>query len=300
MKRETYISILMLTPWLFLASCSGNGELSDAYGNFEADEVVVSAETSGKVLQVLVKEGQEISVNELLAIVDTTDLILKMDQLTAQRSAIKAQLGSLDAQAAVFKQQKHNLEKDLVRVKAMREDGAATQKQLDDVQGGIALAEKQVASVVAQRAGVIGQLDGFDAQMDQIREMLSRSEVRSPIKGTVLNAFIEAGELAATGKALFKLAKLQRMKLRVFVSGDQLAGLKLGQEVEVLVDKDKKENRKLLGSLSWISQEAEFTPKIIQTKEERVNMVYAIEIIVINDGTLKIGMPGEVNFTSSD
>ena len=296
MIRNAYFPLVITLTALMTISCSGGDDLADAYGNFEAQEVVLSAETSGKVLEVLTEEGQRVTRDQILAVVDTTDLLLKADQLISQRASIVAQLGTLEAQAAVFHQQEKNLERDLVRVKRMKEDGAATQKQLDDILGGISLAEKQAASVRAQRAAILAQADGLDAQLEQIHELRSRSSIRSPIDGTILTIFTEAGELAAPGKALFKLADLDQMILRVYVSGAQLSALQIGQEAEVSVDTVNESLRTLKGSISRIAGEAEFTPRIIQTREERVNMVYAVEIMVVNDGSLKIGMPAEVMF----
>lgn len=296
MNRNPIIFILTFAFLLIFTRCASDEKMSDAYGNFEAEEVIVSAETAGKVLHIAVDEGNALSEGQLIAIIDTTDLHLKSRQLSTQRSAVKSQLKSLEAQAAVFLQQKSNLEKDLVRITAMLEDGAATRKQSDDIKGGIALAEKQAASVEAQRSSILSQIEGIDIQGEELERSIRKALVKSPMKGVVLSRFAEEGELVMPGKALIKIADLYRMKLKVYISGAQLAGLKLGQSVQVIVDKNGKETNALEGKISWISQEAEFTPKIIQTKEERVNMVYAIEVSVINDGHLKIGMPGEVNF----
>ncbi|HRY97426.1 MAG TPA: HlyD family efflux transporter periplasmic adaptor subunit [Bacteroidales bacterium] len=284
---------------LIAASCQRKEPLPDAYGNFEAVETVLSAETSGKVLMVAVEEGDRVAQGQLLAIIDTTDLVIKQSQLQAQLASTLAQLTSLNAQAGVYEQQVQNLSKDLKRTEAMKQEGAATQKQLDDLTGGIALANRQIDAVISQRASVIAQARALEAQQAQVEEMLKRSSVRSPVSATVLNLFTRPGELAAPGKALLKLAGLDTMILRVFLSGSQLSAVQLNQEVEVLVDEADGSLRKLSGRISHIAGEAEFTPKTIQTRDERTDLVYAVEIRVKNDGRLRIGMPAEVR-TSID
>lgn len=298
MKRNTFI-LAPLALLLLLPSCNERENMSDAYGNFEATEVIISAETPGRLLELTVREGDKVSKGGYLASLDTTDLALKRQQLEKQVSATKAKLISLQAQKEVFMQQKTNLGKDLERVKAMKEDGAATQKQLDDIEGAIALAERQAASVESQRTAILRQAEAITLQIREVERNIAKARVTSPIDGTVLTSFAEEGELLAPGKPIVKLADLSVMKLKVYVSGKQLSGISLGQEVEVFTDRDENGLRELRGRVSWISDEAEFTPKIIQTREERVNMVYALEVAVENDGKLKIGMPGEVNFIKS-
>ena len=179
-------------------------------------------------------------------------------------------------------------------------DKAATPKQLDDVNGAIDLVDKQVASINTQNAGIAEEMEVIDRQIAQVNESIRKCYIRNPVKGTVLNKYAEAGEIAAPGRTLYKIADLSVMELKVYVSGSQLPGVKQGEQAEVLIDADKKTNRKLSGIISWISPKAEFTPKIIQTKEERVNLVYGVKIRVPNDGSLKIAMPAEVNFTGKN
>ncbi|MCD4698085.1 MAG: HlyD family efflux transporter periplasmic adaptor subunit, partial [Bacteroidales bacterium] len=175
-------------------------------------------------------------------------------------------------------------------------DGAATQKQLDDITGAIDLIDSQISSIKTQYSAVLSELEVINTQVEQVEESIRKCHIYNPVEGTVLEKYAEENEITTFGKPLYKLADTREMVLRVYVSGLQLAHLKIGQEVEVLVDDDKKTNRSMTGQISWISESAEFTPKIIQTKEERINMVYAIKVRVKNDGSLKIGMPGEVNF----
>lgn len=288
--------LLFLIPLLFLISCNRNQKLSDAYGNFESETVSVSSETAGRILQMNIEEGQVIEQGQLIAVIDTTDLYLKLLQLQAQKKAVAAKNPSVAAQIAVQEQQKANLVIEKNRVQKLLADNAATPKQLDDINGSLSLVDKQIAQIRTQNAGIAEELEVIDRQIVQVKETIRRSYIKSPLSGTVLSKYSETGEVAAPGKVLCKLADLSYLDLKVFVPGSILPKVKLGNKVEVLIDKNEKENQKLEGTVSWISQKAEFTPKIIQTKEERVNLVYAVKIKVKNDGSLKIAMPGEVNF----
>jgi HlyD family secretion protein len=286
--------------WIFIitvfSACSGNQDRSDAYGNFEVDDVIVSAEASGKLLTLNVMEGEKIVKGQLVATIDTSDLILKRKQLKAQKNAVNSNISNITAQIEVQEQQKANLIIDKNRVEKMLKDGAATQKQLDDINGKIDLINKQISSIQTQKSSVLAEQEVINVQIDQVEENLQKCRIKNPIAGVVLDKFAQPGEITAFGKPLYKIASTDPIYIRVYVSGAQLPNIKLGQEVEVLVDKNSASNRKLNGIVSWISESAEFTPKIIQTKEERVNLVYAVKIRVPNDGSLKIGMPGEVNF----
>jgi len=281
-----------------LFSCNGNNEKSDAYGNFEATEIIVSAETNGRILQFNVDEGQELHAGQQVGLIDTTDLYLKIEQLKAQKKAISTRAPGVEAQIEVQIQQKENLDVEKARLDKLFRDKAATQKQLDDITGAIDLVDRQIASIKTQQSGIVEEMEVVQKQIAVTREALNKCHIINPSDGTVLVKYTETGELALPGKSLYKLADLSQMELRVYVSGDQLPGIKIGKKVEVIIDKSNKTNQVLSGTVSWISQKAEFTPKIIQTKEERVNLVYAIKILVPNDGRIKISMPGEVNFKS--
>lgn len=291
MRTVTLVAVLFL-----LVSCNRNGDLSDAYGNFEAVTVSVSAEASGKIMDLRVEEGQTLAAGEVVGYVDTTDQLLKKVQLQAQKSAIATKLSGVNGQIDVQLQQKANLLVEKERITRLLADKAATQKQLDDVNGAIELVERQMASIRTQNAGILEEQIVVDKQIDQVKEAIRKCYIRNPSAGTVLVKYAEPGEVTIPGKVLYKIANMSELELKVYVSGDQLPGVKIGQKVEVLIDNDKKTNRKLEGTVSWISQKAEFTPKIIQTKEERVDLVYAVKVRVPNDGSLKIAMPGEVNF----
>ena len=290
------INLFMLLPLLALISCKGNEKTSDAYGNFESTEITISAQATGEIMQFGLEEGNQLTAGQVIGWIDTTDLVLKKAHMTAQKEAITSKTASLDAQIAVFQQQKTNVLRDKERVEKMFRDGASTQKQVDDITGQIDLIDKQIKSVKAQETSVYSEAATVQKQIAQVEESIRKSTIINPSEGGVLSKYVNAHEIAAIGKPLYKLADLREMKLKVYVSGDQILQVKIGQEVEVLVDQDSKTNRKMLGIVSWVSESAEFTPKIIQTKEERVNMVYAVKVLVKNDGTLKIGMPGEVNF----
>ena len=181
----------------------------------------------------------------------------------------------------------------------MKEDGAATQKQLDDIKGQIRIIDKQILNIKTQFTAISKELDVLDAQTAMLTDQLKRCSIKPPTTGTVLETYVKQGELTAPGKPLYKMANLDKLNLKVYVSGAQLPNVKLGQEVEVIIDKTRKENQTLSGIITWISSEAEFTPKIIQTKEERVKLVYAVKVAVINDGSLKIGMPGKIRWQAS-
>ncbi len=286
----------MIIPALLLVACSGNEEKADAYGNFEATEITISAQGSGELMQFNLEEGDHLKAGTFIGWIDTTDLSLKKQQFRAQEAGIRSKIATLNAQAAVYAQQRRNAVRDLNRFEAMLKDSAATQKQVDDMQGQVEVIDKQIQSVDVQKKAVNSEIDAVRKQIAQVEEAIHKSIIRQPVDGTVLTKYVNAHEVVVPGKPLYKFADLREIKLKVYVSGAQLPYLKIGQQVQVLVDKNAKENRSLTGTVSWISENAEFTPKIIQTKKERVNLVYAVKVLVKNDGTLKIGMPGEINF----
>ncbi len=285
---------------ILLASCTGNEDLSDAYGNFEVDDIIVSAEANGKLLLLDVEEGKVLNANKLVAVIDTVDYVLKRKQLKAQKNAISSRIQNIQSQIDVQEQQKKNLLINQKRIEKLLKDGAATQKQLDDINGQIDLVDSQIESIKTQNVSVVSELEVINTQIAQVEESIKKCNIKNPIEGVVLEKYAEANEITTFGKPLYKIADMHFMILRIYVSGGQLPQIILGQEVEVLIDKNDQSNTKLKGVISWISESAEFTPKIIQTKEERVNMVYAVKVNVKNEGNLKIGMPGEVNFKKSE
>jgi len=281
---------------LVLQSCSGKKGISDAYGNFESTEITCSAEAQGKILVFQCEEGQIVKTGDTLGLIDTTDFFLKREGLLAQRIALLSRQSGFRAQMDVQEQQKANLVIEQKRLERLFSEKAATRKQIDDMEGNLRVIDKQLQTTRVQELGLNGEIQNLDKQAELLAVSLDRCWIISPGAGTILNRYAEAGELASPGKPLYKLADLNTMYLRVYISGAQLSKVKIGQTVEVLIDKDKKQNTTMPGEVSWISPSAEFTPKIIQTKEERVNMVYAVKVRVANDGSLKINMPGEVNF----
>jgi HlyD family secretion protein len=290
------INLFIMLPLLVLISCKGNEKTSDAYGNFEATEITIPAQATGEILKFDLEEGDLLKAGQIIGWIDTTDLSLKKSQMFAQKEAITSKIESLEAQIAVYQQQKTNVLRDRQRIEKMFQDGAATQKQVDDVAGQIDVIDKQIKSVKSQENSVYSEAATVQKQIAQVEESIRKSTITNPVEGVVLTKYVDEHEMATLGKSLYKLADLREMKLKVYVSGDQIPQVKIGQAVEVLVDQDSETNRNMTGTVCWVSESAEFTPKIIQTKEERVNMVYAVKVLVKNDGSLKIGMPGEVNF----
>jgi len=289
-------SKLLLIAFGILASCSGNKNVSDAYGNFEATEVNVSSELNGKIVGLNFTEGQLLDSGIVSVKIDSSDWVLKRDQLKAQKEIISSKYSNISAQVEVQQQQLTNLQIEKNRLDKMLKDGAATTKQLDDIKASLNVIERQINSIQTQGISIPAELESINKQMLQMELAINRCNIRNPIKGIVLNKFAEQSEIAMPGKALYKIADLNNMYIRVYVSETQLSEIRIGQKVEVQIDQGKKDFKKYEGSISWISSTAEFTPKIIQTKEERVNLVYAVKVLVRNDGYLKIGMPGEVNF----
>ncbi len=291
--RTKYLLIILT---VLIASCSSRIDKSDAYGNFEATAIIVSSESNGKILELNIDEGQIIKANQIVGIIDTIDLSLKKQQLADQKRAVASRLVSISSQIEVQQQQKKNLLVNRDRIKKLFEDGAATQKQMDDMNGSIDLVNKQIISINTQKQGINDEIQAIGKQIAQVEEAIKKCYIINPVNGTILTKYAEQDEVTMFGKPIYKIANLDEMKLKVYISGSQLPQIKLGQRVEVLIDKDATTHTKLNGTICWISQTAEFTPKIIQTKKERVNLVYAVKVRVKNNGTLKIGMPGEVNF----
>lgn len=295
---------IVIAVVLLVASCNSDTKLSDAYGNFEAIETLVSAEANGKIVLFNIEEGEEIKKDQLIGVIDTTQLYLKKQQLILSTAAIKAKMINIKPQINVLLEQKQNLERELNRVRKLKEDGAATQKQLDDLQGEMSVVDSKILATKTQlntqNAGIYSEVAPLEAQIAQINDLLRRSYVTSPINGTVLSKYSQLGELTAQGKPLLKLADLSKLELRAYVSGSQLDQVEIGKEVQVFIDSGADAQKSYTGKVTWMSSKAEFTPKIVQTKEERVNLVYALKISVPNDGVLKIGMPGEVRFLKAE
>lgn len=287
---------LVIISVFFFSSCSDKNGKSDAFGNFETVEVMVSSEMSGKLVQFSGEEGKIYNAGDKIGLIDTIQLSLKREQIVAQRKASSSKIGNIQSQIDVQEETKNTMQVDKDRIEKLVKDNAVPTKQLDDINGKIKVVESQISSIKTQNSAVLSEITAMDRQIDQIADQIKRCLVVNPIKGTILEKYVEPSEIVVPGKTLFKIADLEQMNLRVYISGAQLSAVKIGQKVNVLIDKDVKEKETLEGIVTWISSQAEFTPKIIQTKEERVNLVYAMKIAVKNDGRLKIGMPGEVRF----
>ncbi|MCF8243815.1 MAG: HlyD family efflux transporter periplasmic adaptor subunit [Saprospiraceae bacterium] len=288
---------------IVLASCKKEATHSDSYGNFEAVETIVSAEANGKLLFLKASEGEPLKANELVALVDTALLHLQKQQLIASLGTIGKKQQNPNPQIAILEEQQRNLVRERDRVQRLLADKAATPKQLDDLNGQIALVKVQIESARRQtgslNTGILGEKDPVLAQIKVLNEQIRRCYIHNPLNGVVLTKIAEASEVVGFGSPLYKIAALDPLELRAFVSGEQLPSLKIGQTVSVLIDQSGGGVRSLPGTVSWISSKSEFTPKTIQTKEERVNLVYAFKVKVGNgDGALKIGMPGEVSWSN--
>lgn len=288
----------LLTIFLVLltTSCNNQTDKADGFGNFEATEVIVSAETSGRILKFEISEGTEIAIGDEIALIDTTLLHLQKNEIYAAMRSITTRIASVNAQNDILNQQIANLNINILRTENMMKNDAATKKQYDDLTGQMAVLEKQIAANNTQKSSVAAELMVYESKKATLNEQIMRSSIKSPLKGTVIEKFAEAGEITSAGKPLVKIADLSVIKLKVYVSGAQLSKIRTGQDVTVRIDDGRKDYRSFSGRISYISEKAEFTPKIIQTKEERVTFVYAVTVDVKNDGSMKSGMPGEVIF----
>jgi len=288
--------LLVIITAALLAGCSGKTDEADAYGTFEATEVIVSAETSGRILKFEVTEGSDIEKGAEIALIDTTMFHLQKAEIDAGMKSVRTRASSISAQNEILNQQITNLNVNIARIENMLKNDAATQKQYDDLTGQVAVLQKQIAANNTQKASVAAELSVFESKKATLNEQADRSCVRSPLEGTIIEKYSEAGEMTAAGRPLVKIADLSLIKLKVYVSGAQLGSLKVGGDCTARVDEGEKGYKTFPGKISYISGKAEFTPKIIQTKEERVTLVYAVTIEVMNDGTMKSGMPGEAIF----
>ena len=297
-------SLILLLASFTLTACQEANDVADAYGNFEAREVIVSAEGNGQLLNFDVEEGKDLTAGQQVGLIDTTQLHLKRQQLLASIRAVTGKTQEVQPQINVLLEQKQNLKREEKRLQALVADNAATPKQLDDIQGQIEVVDKQIAATLSQNKnlnqGILAEIAPLQAQIEVVEDQIRKCYVVNPIDGAVMLKLAEPYEMAAMGKPLYTIAKMGELELRAYISGEQLPHIKIGQQVEVLIDADKETNRSLPGTVSWISDKAEFTPKTIQTKEERVNLVYAFKVKVKNDGSLKIGMPGEVVLAKKD
>jgi HlyD family secretion protein len=294
--NNNFFLLLAIMPAFLMVSCSENGK-SDAYGQFEATETTISSQSSGELLVFTANEGASLEPGEQVGLVDTTRLKLKEKELQAAIEATQSKIEHINAEAEVLKEQLNTALANLQRIENLVKDKAGTPQQLDDAQGKVRTLRKQIDALQVQKKSVRAEISATQSRLEQLEQQVEDARVINPLRGTVLTTYVEPFEMVGQGQPLYRIANLDTLELRIYVSGAQLPSVKLGQQVEVLIDKNAEENRRLTGRISWIASEAEFTPKMIQTKEERVTQVYAVKVKVPNpEGIIKIGMPGEVNF----
>ncbi len=283
---------------LALAACSDSGE-PDAYGNFEADDIVVSAQSSGPILQFEAVEGQALSAGALVAVIDTVPMDLERRQLLAQRRVLASRRDEIAAQMASNASQRSIAERSLTRATRLREGEAATAQQLDGAEREVAVLNAQRDALTASDASLAAELASIEARISAVNDRIQRAQVRAPISGTVLATYARAGEMVQQGQALFSLADLNTLTLRAYVTGSQLGTFRLGQAVTVRATVGDS-LLSLAGEVAWVSARAEFTPTPIQTRDERADLVYAVKIRVRDpEGRLKIGMPGDVTLAGA-
>jgi HlyD family secretion protein len=298
------INNIILVPLILLVGCKNSSDEFDATGNFEADEVIISAEASGRILKLDIEEGKDLDTDQVVGYIDTTQLYLRKKQLEYSIRAVVAKSPNTSVQLAAIKEQMETTQREKKRVENLLKDDAATQKQLDDINAQLQLLQKQYdasqSNLSITTTSIQSETLPLKAQLDQLQDQLNKSIIRNPFKGTVLTQYALKDEMAVPGKALYKIADLSSVILRAYISGSQLSQVKLGQQVQVLVDAPGGTYKPYSGDVMWVSEKAEFTPKTIQTKDERANLVYAMKIKVKNDGYLKLGMYGEVKFVTEN
>jgi len=301
MKTNRYLSLtIMALSSLFLLSCSNGDEDYDATGSFEATEVIVSSQATGRVLELNVNEGEQLQAGQVVGRIDSTQLYLQKMSLLANAKGIRAQQPDIRKQTAAIQEQIKTLEREKVRIEQLIAANAGNRKQLDDIESQMEVLRSQLSAQTStlrkSSENISAQSSTLDIRVAQLDDQLEKTRISSPISGTVLNRYVEVGELATMGTPLFKIADIRTLFLRAYVTNDQLARIRLNDEVTVRIDDGKGKMKSYNGRVSWISDKSEFTPKTIRTKNERANLVYALKIAVLNDGYLKIGMYGEVKF----
>jgi HlyD family secretion protein len=298
MKAQYLIGIALV---LITTACGHKKGNYDASGTFEAVETLVSAQANGQIEEFNLIEGQQLTANMKIGYIDTVQLYLKKEQLLAAMKAVDSRSYNVALQIASIKQQISKQQTELARFQNLLKSNAATQKQVDDIQASIDLLQRQLAAQIEtlqnNNSSISSEIQSLRIQVEQVEDLIGKSIISSPIDGTVLAKYAEKGEIAVQGRALFKVADINNMFLRTYFTADQLNKLKLNQTLSVFADFGEKEMREYTGTITWISEKAEFTPRTILTKDERANLVYAVKIAVKNDGYLKIGMYGEVKLS---
>ena len=297
---KTAVFILLAGALLMNTSCRKSKGDADAYGVCEATEIIVSSESNGKMLNFDIQEGETYEAGQIVGCIDTFQTYLQMKQLESSINAVLARRPNAGAQVRVLEDKLATLNKEKQRVKNLIDANAASTKQMDDIQAEINITRSQIAATKStlstQDQSMLEEVEAMRFQQQQLQHVLESCHIKAPITGTIINKYIEENELAYQGKPLFKIADLTNMFIKVYITEDELASVKLNQSAIVRLDNKKGKPIKLDGTVTWISPKAEFTPKMIQTKEERVNLVYAVKVSFKNDGSAKIGMPGDVVF----
>ena len=292
--------MIMAAGLAMLVGCGNNEKEYDATGTFEATEVTVAAEQSGVLMMFDVNEGDELALGKEVGLVDTTQIWLKIQQAGATKEVYQSQKPDMEKQIAATRQQLAKAKQDQQRYKELVADGAAPSKMLDDATNQVAVLQKQLDAQISllstQLSTLNSQLSTVDVQVSQLQDQLQKCHIAAPIKGTVLEKYVEKGEFVATGKPLFKMANTEQMFIRAYVTSAQLKDIKVGQKAKVFADYGDGQKKEYDGTVSWISNRSEFTPKTIQTDDERADLVYALKVAIKNDGYVKIGMYGEVRF----
>lgn len=300
MKKIVNKGLFAVAFSVILLSCNGGQNDFDASGSFEAEEVIISAEAQGIIKAFKVEEGQVLSYGQKIGYIDSTQLHLKIKQLESQIEAMLGKRPNISLQLSALQDQLRAAEVERERVANLVEGDAATRKQLDDVNAQVEVLKSQIeahkSTLNISSESINKEIIPIQYQIEQLSDQLSKCTIINPLQGTVLTKYAKENEMAAMGKPLYKIADLTTIILRAYVSGDQLSDIKLNQKVSVMTDDGKGGHHTTDGTITWISDKAEFTPKTIQTKNERANLVYAVKVKVVNDGKYKIGMYGEIKF----
>lgn len=293
MKYPIYLLVFFAT---LLFGCGNDESATDATGVFESTEIIVSSEAIGKILALDVSEGDKVSKGQVIGLIDSTQLHFSRLQLEASKVTVASGKPDIEAQIEATEREIEKQEREKERIERLLEGDVATQKQLDDIESAILVLKARLRSQKSSLSNSANSVDAqgmaLDVQIAQLDDQIDKCRIKAPIDGTVLVKYAEPGEVTAMGKALFKVADMEHMNLKAYVTADQLVRLKVGQQVEVLAEFGESELRPYEGTITWISSKSEFTPKTIQTQDERANLVYAVKIAVPNDGYLKIGMYG--------
>jgi HlyD family secretion protein len=296
MIKRMALSLMLAT---LVSSCKGNSE-PDAYGNFEAEEVIVSAEAGGQLEWFTPVEGMRLAANATVGLIDSTQTALEVQQTVAQREGIRSRLGEATQNINVLEVQRGIARRNYERTRRLFSQRAATAPQLDQAERDYRVLLAQIQAAQAQRQNVGEDIKAIDARIAQIKDRQSKTKVVNPQNGTVLATYTKAGEVVAPGKPLYKIANLDTMTLRAYITADQLAKTRLGQTVQVHIDQSAGKLMTLSGTVTWIASKAEFTPTPIQTRDQRADLVYAVKVRVANpQGVLKIGMPADLDIPST-